>query len=57
MTVKEQAHRVLDSLPQNATWEDVVYAFYVCHSIARGMDDVENGRTVSDEEVRREFLK
>jgi len=57
MTVKEQAHRVLDSLPESATWEDVVYAFYVCHSIARGMDDVDNGRTVSDEEVRREFLK
>ena len=57
MTVKEHARRVIDSLPDDATWDDVVYEFYVCHSIARGMDDVKNGRTVSDEEVRREFLK
>ena len=57
MSVKEQARRVLDELPESATWEDVLYAFYVCQSIARGMDDVDNGRTVSDEDARREFLK
>ena len=57
MTVKEQAHRVLDKLPEDATWDDVVYAFYVGQRIAQGLDDVEKGRTISDEEVRREFLK
>ena len=30
MTVKEQARRVLDELPEDATWDDVLYAFYVC---------------------------
>ena len=57
MTVKEIAHRVIDKLPEGATWDDVLYEMYVCQSIARGMDDVKNGRTVSDEEIRREFLK
>ena len=57
MTVKERAHRVIDKLPEGATWDDVLYEMYVCQSIARGMDDVKNGRTVSDEEIRREFLK
>ena len=57
MTVKEQAHRAIEVLPESATWEDVLYSLYVCHSIARGMDDVDKGRTISDKDVRREFLK
>lgn len=57
MTVKEQAHRMLDELPEDATWDDVVYACYVRLKIAQGLDDVEKGRTISDEDLRREFLK
>ncbi|MGH9531367.1 MAG: hypothetical protein ACRD2Q_03180 [Terriglobales bacterium] len=57
MNAKEQAHRVLDDLPDDATWDDVFYAFYIRQKIARGIDDIENGRIVSDEDIRREFLK
>ncbi|MGH8459769.1 MAG: hypothetical protein ACRESV_10480 [Nevskiales bacterium] len=57
MTAKEQAHRVLDELPEDASWDDVLYAFYIRQEIARGIEDLEQGRTVSDEDVRREFLK
>ena len=57
MTVKEQAHRVLDELPESATWDDVLYAFYIRQKIARGIDDIEHGRIISDEDARREFLK
>lgn len=57
MTVKEQARRMLDELPESATWDDVLYAFYIRQKIARGIEDIENGRIVSDEDARREFLK
>lgn len=57
MTVKEQARRMLDELPESATWDDVLYAIYIRQKIARGIDDIENGRIVSDEDARREFLK
>jgi predicted transcriptional regulator len=57
MTAKEQAHRMLDELPESATWDDVLYAVYIRQKIARGIEDIENGRIVADEDVRREFLK
>jgi len=57
MTVKEQARRMLDDLPESATWDDVFYAIYIRQKVARGIEDIENGRIVSDEDVRREFLK
>lgn len=57
MSAKEQARRVLDELPDDATWDDVLHEFHVRQQVTRGMEDVENGRTVSDEDARREFLK
>jgi hypothetical protein len=57
MTVKEQARQLLDELPESVTWDDVLYALYVRQKIERGFDDVKNGRVISHEEVRRQFLK
>jgi hypothetical protein len=57
MTIKEQAQKVLDTLPDNVSSEDLVYELYVRLEVAAGMRDVDEGRTVSDEEARREFLK
>jgi hypothetical protein len=57
MTVKEQARQLLDELPESATWDDVLYALYVRQKIGRGFDNIEKGRVISHEEVRRQFLK
>lgn len=56
-TVKEQARQVVDDLPDSVTWQDVLYALYVRQKIERGFEDIEKGRLVSQEEVRRHFLK
>ena len=57
MTVKEQARRMLDALPESATWDDIFYELYTRRQVALGMQDVDEGRTVSDEQARRELLK
>ena len=57
MTVKEQARRMLDELPEGATWDDIFYELYTRRQVAMGMQDVDEGRTVSDEDARREFIK
>ena len=57
MTIKEQVRQIADKLPDNATWDDVAYEVYIRQKIARGLADIEAGRLVSDEEVRRQFLK
>ena len=57
MTIKEQVHQLAEKLPETATWDDVVYEVYLRQKIARGLADMEAGRVISDEEIRREFLK
>jgi len=57
MTIKEQVQQLAEKLPETATWDDVLYEVYIRQKITRGMDDIDNGRTVSDEDARREFLK
>lgn len=54
-TVKEQAHRLLDNLPDSATWEDVMHRIYVRQAIEVGIKDSDAGRTVDVKEVRKRF--
>lgn len=54
-TIKEQAHRLLDSLPDSATWEDLIYRIYVRQAIEAGLKDSDEGHTVDVREVRKRF--
>ena len=54
-TVKEQAHRLLDNLPDSTTWEDVMHRIYVRQAIEAGIKDSDAGRTVDVKEVRKRF--
>lgn len=53
--VKVEARRLVDELPENATWEDLMYRIYVRQAIEAGLEDSEAGRVVSVEEVRARF--
>jgi hypothetical protein len=54
-TVKEQAREVVDTLPEGATWDDVMYAIYVRQKIEAGIKDGELGNVVSQDEVEKRF--
>jgi len=54
-TIKEEAHRMVDDLPEDASWEDLAYRIYVRQSIEAGLKDAEEGRVETVEEVRRSF--
>ena len=43
---------LLEQLPDDATWDDVVYEFAVRRSIDRGLKDAAAGRVVSAEQLR-----
>lgn len=57
MTVKQQARELIDNLPDSISWEDLLYEIYVRQKIAQGLADVDAGRTYSQEEIEREFLR
>jgi predicted transcriptional regulator len=53
--VKQEAHRLVDNLPENATWDDLMYEIYVRQAIEAGLADSEAGRTLDVKEVRAKF--
>ena len=55
MTIKEQARVLVESLPEDSTWEDLMYEIYVRESVERGLEDVRAGRVKTSDEVRAKF--
>ena len=53
--IKDKAHRLLEKLPDSATWEDLMYRIYVREAIEAGIKDSDQGHTVDVKEVRRRF--
>ena len=53
--IKQQAHILVDSLPDDATWDDLMYKIYVRKAIEAGIEDADAGRLVDVREVRRRF--
>lgn len=53
--IKLKVREAIESLPDDATWDDVMYRLYVRQKIESGLRDVEEGRTLSVEEVRKRF--
>jgi hypothetical protein len=52
---KQVAHQLIDKLPDNATWDDVVYEMAMRQEIELGMADSDANRTTPVEDVIREF--
>ena len=52
-TAKQDARKVLDGLPEEATLEDIQYHLYVLQRIERGRQEVAGGRTVSQAEIKQ----
>jgi predicted transcriptional regulator len=54
-TVKDEARRLVDRLPDDATWEDLQYQIYFRQAVEAGLKDSQEGRIVPLEEARRRF--
>lgn len=56
-TAKEQVQQILQTLPEDASLEDIQYHIYVRQKIQQGLDDVDAGRVVSHAEVQQRLAK
>jgi len=52
---KQQAHELIDQLPDGVTWQELAYCIEMRADIEEGMADVKAGRVTPVAEVRREF--
>jgi hypothetical protein len=53
--MKDQLRTLLQALPDDASWDDLLYRIHVIRKIERAIDDSTAGRTRSYDEVLREF--
>ena len=53
--IREEAKRLLEKLPANSTWEDLMHEIYVRQAIERGLADSNVGKVTSVDEVRKRF--
>lgn len=53
--VKQEAKRLIDKLPENMTWDDLMHEIYVRQSIEAGLADSEAGKTIEVADVRVKF--
>jgi len=56
-TAKEEIRRMLDHLPDDASFEDIQYHIYVREKVERGLKAVEENRVLTEEEVERRLSK
>ena len=52
---KNDAKAIIDRLPDNATWDDLMYEIYVRQAIESGLADSKSGRTKDVREVRAKY--
>jgi predicted transcriptional regulator len=55
ISLKDEAHRLIDRLPEEATWDDLMYEIYIRQAIEAGLRDSEAGRVTDHESVRKSF--
>ena len=53
--LKQEARDLIDNLPDNATWDDVVYEMVVRREIELGLQDSDQNKITSVEDMLKEF--
>lgn len=56
MTAKEKAWQIIDELPGDSSFDEVLKELAMHRLIDRGLDDLEQDRVQSHEQVKRLFL-
>ena len=52
---KQEALETIAKLPDDADMDEIMYRLYVLDKIRKGQEAVEQGRTISSEELKREI--
>lgn len=52
MSDKQRVMETLNSMSDEASFEDILYNLYVQYEISRGLEDVKNGNTYTSDELK-----
>jgi hypothetical protein len=54
-TAKEEIKNLVDAMPDDLTWDEVVYRLYVRKRVQRGVASLDQGKGIPHEQVMREM--
>jgi hypothetical protein len=54
-SIKDEAHRLVDQLPDSASWDELMEQIWIRQSIEAGIADSEANRTTPVEEIRDSY--
>ncbi len=54
-TIKQDAIEAIQSLPDTANLEDIMYRLYVLENIKRGQDDIAQGKLTTTDDLLQEI--
>ncbi|MGF1673007.1 MAG: hypothetical protein ACFCUV_04880 [Rivularia sp. (in: cyanobacteria)] len=55
LNIKEEARKLIDKLPDDSTWDDLMYEIYVRQVVEAGLADSNAGKLISVQDVREKF--
>lgn len=55
LALKQEAHKLIDQLPDDASWQDLIYRLAVRADIEAGLQDSAAGRVMPADDVLKEF--
>jgi len=54
VNAKQKSLEVINTLPDNSSFEDIIYNIYIQYKVALSLDDIKHGRVISHEDLRKE---
>jgi predicted transcriptional regulator len=54
---KEEVRRLLETIPDEASYEDIQYHIYIQQKIDRGLEASERGDFISDDEIEQRIAR
>jgi len=55
-SAKEEAKKLINQLPDQETWDDIMYEFYVKKKLAKALDEAAAGEVVSHQAAKQLLL-
>ena len=54
-SIKDEARKLVDRLPESASWDELMEQIWIRQSIEAGIADSDAGRTTPVEQIREDF--
>jgi hypothetical protein len=55
INIKAEAKKLIEKLPKDSTWDDLMHEVYIRQAIESGLKDSKAGKTLHVSEIRKKY--